>query len=211
MRGPGMSAAQRISQKTYVEMGESDMLLIEAYCFGFGLNAKQAADFIEWPWQSINQHLKVMNDRIDRKKDTLDHIMARAKETIAKLNLVRPDISPPKVKYAKKEEVEKLASVSWAKEEAITEPIKQEVASIVVRQEPYQQTAFDAHTPPAAQETVRVIHDELTPASCPPPFYMLALDDLIHQLRSGAIAFRSLFVDDERGVLELRYKKELQL
>jgi hypothetical protein len=156
---------QNISKKTYMEMGDEDKLLIEAYCYEFGLSSKQAADYIDWPWQSISAHLKIMDDRLERKKDSLDHLRERARETIARLGLVKPEI---KAKPVKEVDIDSNAS-----EKRTDIPVA------------------------------------CKPVTFPPsPFYVLAIEEYMRKLYSGKIAFISLLVDDERGVLELKYKKE---
>ena len=82
-----MSAKQRISKKTYLEMDDETKAKIEALYYTYRLNMYQIGDIVDWPWQSCSKHIKVVNDRIEYGKTNLEKILTQAEQTIAKYSL----------------------------------------------------------------------------------------------------------------------------
>jgi len=101
-----MSASQHLSKKTYLEMGDEDKLIIEAYYYAFGISVKEIQNYVDWPWQSINAHIKIMEDRIQKRKDTVDRLKNQGYQTIHRLNLKAPE-----KEKAKMNEIEKQPKV----------------------------------------------------------------------------------------------------
>ena len=69
-----MSAKQRISKKTYLEMDDETKAKIEALYYTYRLNMYQIGDIVDWPWQSCSKHIKVVNDRIEYGKIGRAHV-----------------------------------------------------------------------------------------------------------------------------------------
>lgn len=80
-------ARQRESGKTYLAMDEETKLKIEALYICYNLNCHQIGDIVDWPWQSCNRHIKVVNDRIEYCKTTFEKLEAQGEQTIAKYGL----------------------------------------------------------------------------------------------------------------------------
>jgi hypothetical protein len=68
-------------------MGDDTKAVIEALHYVMDRTTHQIGDQIGWPWQSVQKHLKIVNDRMQFGRDCLEKVLERGEETIAKYHL----------------------------------------------------------------------------------------------------------------------------
>ena len=78
-----------MKNKSYIEMGEEVREKIEALYYVMDKNCKDIEKIIDWPWQSINKHIKIMEDRILNKAVKEKDVLFRAEANVKKYGLVQ--------------------------------------------------------------------------------------------------------------------------
>ena len=78
-----------MKNKSYIEMGEDVREKIEALYYVMDKNCKDIEKIIDWPWQSINKHIKIMEDRILNKSVKEKDVLSRAEANVKKYGLVQ--------------------------------------------------------------------------------------------------------------------------
>jgi len=78
-----------MKNKSYIEMGEEVREKIEALYYVMDKNCKDIEKLIDWPWQSINKHIKIMEDRILNKAVKEKDVLFRAEANVKKYGLVQ--------------------------------------------------------------------------------------------------------------------------
>lgn len=73
-----VSHRQTESGKTYIQMDDRTKRIIEGLYFAEGMTSKEIAPHVQWPWQSVSAHVKVMQDRIKGHRATAKTIIEGA-------------------------------------------------------------------------------------------------------------------------------------
>lgn len=208
-------ANQNLSGKTYLEMDDETKLKIEALYYCYNLNCHQIGDIVDWPWQSCNKHIKVMNDRIEYGKTTFEKLEEQGEQTIAKYGLDLFVNGIPEVpKEAPVVEPEQLAQEfpeivkpkqeQTSMESEISVPPVEDVAKVEEKDSEAQKSVTDEwnETPEPRNEPADPEHDKRVRKDA--PFY-LTLQNIIDRYEAGEITFEGMMLDESRGIFRVDY------
>ena len=81
--------------KTYLEMGDTEKAVISALYFVRGWGPKKISEYIDWPWQSVNAHIKVLEDRIKMGSASEDELIAKGREFLkgVEIHEAQPEVT----------------------------------------------------------------------------------------------------------------------
>ena len=169
-----------MKNKSYIEMGEEVREKIEALYYILDKNCKDIEKLIDWPWQSINKHIKIMEDRILNKAVKEKDVLFRAEANVKKYGLVQL-VEKKRIDDAEKERIviEKLSEVT---------------------KEQYENMLHSVITPSPENQP------NLTDISVITSPYISALLDIVDRHKQGLITFRGMVLDEELGMFRVDFE-----
>ena len=165
-----------MKNKSYIEMGEEVREKIEALYYILDKNCKDIEKLIDWPWQSINKHIKIMEDRILNKSVKEKDVLSRAEANVKKYGLVQ------------------LVEARVEKKPIVIEELSE------FTKEQYENILHSVITPSPENQP------NLTDISVITSPYISALLDIVDRHKQGLITFRGMVLDEELGMFRVDFE-----